>query len=977
MKRYLALLILVVSAVAYGATTYTTNYNLAKPGDGDTNYGAAVRTNFDTIDTQMKTNADSISDHMSDTEGAHAASAISATVGANICTTSDTVQEYLTCLDGVYDPEVSGVVLTTGDQTIAGVKTFSSAPVFSSVPNTMIRAGSGGTVTATTFTAESPATTKGDLMAHDGTDLIRLPVGTNGDLLTANSAEDSGLEWVSTLPAANGGTGVSSTATFPTSGVVVTEDGTQTLTNKTLGSTNTITGATAANFTVSGSTVTLPTGTTTLVGRGTTDTLTNKSIDGSTNTITNVPLSSGTTGTLAVARGGTGQTSALAAFDALSPNTTKGDITVRDTTNNIRVAVGTNGQVLTADSTTPSGVKWGDSAAGAGEINAISNPSAASATTDWTAGTGHAVTRDTSNSPLAPTISTSLAIAASANDTEDETSGVYNTISTFPTGLRNRKMKVEFWMTTPAADTWAVSVYSGSTRMSLSTDSSGVTSLPAGVTGKFTTTFDADASTSYTVHFTRTAGTGTTTLYVTNVVVGPGIQPQGAVVTEAVSWTPTGNLTTNVTYTGRKWREGDRGFYEVKAAFSGTNTDATTMSINMPAGETIDTAKVVDTTSAVLALGSASIFDASGTAQTLGLVIYNQTTSVRVMVSNASSTYSVGNQVSTSGGVPLTIASGDIITLRWNVPIAEWSGSGTTNLAQNDVEYVSHDGTNIVYGPAGAALLTTTPAGTSESFTITSGFTNIQASDTFTLEIQDGGSGAWMPASAPEIETLQYDGTNFIGIGVRQTGGAVSIIRGKYRRQAGSTSGTWAGITAGTRVRVKKFSGGQAVGFGLASSTQAGLVSTGAQTLAGVKTFSSGINLGNDTLTTYNIASLSTTFTDNGTGSPGTSGSVTIQLQKVGTFVTAYIPSYTVATLGTSPTQIISNTAMAASYRPAVAQRVSACTIQSAGTTQTFPGQYIINTDGTLALRKDATGGGWGATTSGQNGPCTITWYAP
>ena len=36
------------------------------------------------------------------------------------------------------------------------------------------------------------------------------------------------------LPTANGGTGQNSTATFPTSGVVVTEAGAQTLTNKTL-----------------------------------------------------------------------------------------------------------------------------------------------------------------------------------------------------------------------------------------------------------------------------------------------------------------------------------------------------------------------------------------------------------------------------------------------------------------------------------------------------------------------------------------------------------------------------------------------------------------------------------------------------------------------------------------------------------------------------------------------------------------------
>ena len=73
------------------------------------------------------------------------------------------------------------------------------------------------------------------------------------------------------------------------------------------------------------------------------------------------------TGTdVAIADGGTGQGTATAAFDALSPVTTKGDLIVRDATNNIRVAVGgTNGHVLTVDSGEASGVKWAAAAGGA------------------------------------------------------------------------------------------------------------------------------------------------------------------------------------------------------------------------------------------------------------------------------------------------------------------------------------------------------------------------------------------------------------------------------------------------------------------------------------------------------------------------------------------------------------------------------------------------------------------------------------
>lgn len=73
------------------------------------------------------------------------------------------------------------------------------------------------------------------------------------------------------LPSTSGGSGVSSTATFPTSGVIVTEAATETLTNKTL------TAPVIATIVNTG-TLTLPTSTDTLVGKATTDTLTNKTL---------------------------------------------------------------------------------------------------------------------------------------------------------------------------------------------------------------------------------------------------------------------------------------------------------------------------------------------------------------------------------------------------------------------------------------------------------------------------------------------------------------------------------------------------------------------------------------------------------------------------------------------------------------------------------------------------------------------------
>lgn len=56
--------------------------------------------------------------------------------------------------------------------------------------------------------------------------------------------------------------------------------------------------------------------------------------------------------------GGTGQTTKTLAFDALSPNTTKGDITVYSGTSSTRFPIGLTGQSLISDSTQSLGVKW-------------------------------------------------------------------------------------------------------------------------------------------------------------------------------------------------------------------------------------------------------------------------------------------------------------------------------------------------------------------------------------------------------------------------------------------------------------------------------------------------------------------------------------------------------------------------------------------------------------------------------------------
>lgn len=63
-----------------------------------------------------------------------------------------------------------------------------------------------------------------------------------------------------------------------------------------------------------------------------------------------------TSGTVAIANGGTGQTTAAAAFDALAPTTTQGDLILRGASTNSRLAIGANNRYLSSNGTTAS---WG------------------------------------------------------------------------------------------------------------------------------------------------------------------------------------------------------------------------------------------------------------------------------------------------------------------------------------------------------------------------------------------------------------------------------------------------------------------------------------------------------------------------------------------------------------------------------------------------------------------------------------------
>lgn len=536
---------------------------------------------------------------------------------------------------------------------------------------------------------------------------------------------------------------------------------------------------------------------------------------------------SGLTTALSIGQGGTGQTTASDAINALLPSQT------------------TNfNKYLKTDGTN---VSWASASGGAGEINAVLNSSGADGISGWVNGTSHTINTVTGAtiplSPAVPTAFTMSSSAAIAIGSQTSSSGDYYEF-TMPPGLRNRKLKFEFYYTTPAAadGTWGVAVYNGATKVRLSTDTGATpdTVLPAGVAGgKFTAYFDTDAGTTYRVNFVQRTRTNANALWVTSVIVGPGIQPQGAVVGEWQSYTPASGLT-NATHTGRYRRVGSNIELRIDIAFSGAPAGSFSFTqsnylngLNL----TVDSTALPNTTDTVINAGSWAALDSGVNDRYGGLV------NLAPGATNSLSPVSSAG-VPVSPTAPFTFGAGDNYSLWLTLPIAEWAGSGTVQLAQNDVEYASNGDTsaadntaNFVYGPNGSAIPSiTATTGAPFLYLKRVSFTSpIQAGDRLSVEIQLAGTGPWIPLEnlPGHYQSLRLDNAtgNRWGIGLQQFAGAntVDVIFGL----AGRLNSGWAGgagpnypSNAADRYRVRKSSAGAAVGFGIVQpGVSSGLVS--------------------------------------------------------------------------------------------------------------------------------------------------------
>lgn len=639
-----------------------------------------------------------------------------------------------------------------------------------------ITKGGSGQVTQTlAFNALDPLTTKGDLVGHDGTNSVRVPAGTNTYVLSADSAQTTGLSWINSL-------------TLFTLDRPVVDDYIEVKEESSI-------------------------------------------------------------------------------VTAGSPSAGK-----------VRIYAKDSDKKLYSKDSTGLELALGGSG-GSGEINVIAN---SSESTNWAAsgaGVTVATTSTGSDLPLSGVISTAIKLTpVSGTD--------YARYRwTQPASLKNRKLKVA-WEQRPlsgyASGDFKTEVYKHSdvgtctysggsyTEFSLSADVSGTSAIP-NLNGKYSNAFDADSADCYELRIVRTAGT--TALNLANVVVGPGIQAQGAIITDWVSYTPTGVWATNTSYAAMWRRVGDTMEVDMTISLTGAPTGTLT-NITIPTGYTIDTASLSEASPAAASyrLGTAVIYDSSASATNDASVVYVGSNTVRVLAT----LQGAGTLVETTAvtaTVPYTFATGDRVRLLFRAPIAEWADSGVLNVMQDETQTEWTSYTPVIKGATGDPTMPsvytlnarwrrngddmqvnidylnsavgTATAGTGSYyyFTLPTGYTI----DTTKLTSSAGGhivigSCTLQDNNAPK--TYYGTATSFAatGFSCTATSDATAINWSPASVAINTASGIRVGINA--RVPVTEWRGktNGAVGFGMADTQSAGLVSTGTQSFSGTKSIQQGLS---------------------------------------------------------------------------------------------------------------------------------------
>lgn len=375
--------------------------------------------------------------------------------------------------------------------------------------------------------------------------------------------------------------------------------------------------------------------------------------------------------------------------------------------------------------------------------------------------------------------------------------------------------------------------------------------------------------------------------------VGPFSYQVGYAGTDWIAFTPTGTFTTNTTYTGYYRRVGDSMEIQYNLTFAGA-PNSVVCSVNLPSGFSIDTTKMADGTNKNFSLGTGNARDASSGDSFPLSMRYSNTTTILIIPMDVSGT-AVRTNNDLNATNPFTIAVNDTIdvfTVR--LPIAQWSSNvqladrAVEEFASNTSSTDADDTTSFAYGPDGSAGIFGTTALTSERIKRVRFQTPILPTDQLVIQIKQSSTSQWVNVCDATYQSgvgaFQYQNGLGYGMGIDYVAinsTDIGVAFGRYRSASGATYGaagsSWAtSLTTATRWRVRKVSGGAAVGYPISSDNISAPVSPSQIMVSGgngqgstntmIRRFTGTVSSTGSDITYADSATLGGTFTINRAG---------------------------------------------------------------------------------------------------------------
>ena len=328
----------------------------------------------------------------------------------------------------------------------------------------------------------------------------------------------------------------------------------------------------------------------------------------------------------------------------------------------------TDGQVFKSDGTVRpaglwiyNGTDWEQVGTGAGAKNFIKNPDANTNANDTSAGTGLTLARNTTT-PLEGSGDFQL-----DKDAADRSGQVFTfDMDNVDSYLQSKQVLVSFPYSTGAgyvSDDINVILYDITNSKEIRAVAN--TGLKANSSGSFAQAYQLSAdSVDYELRLKVISTNATAyTIKMDNVKVSElTFENKSAFVSDSEYFTVTFNNFSASSSSGVYKRNGEYADIEVYAVSSGAVTGS--LEVNLPSELEINTDKMVSVVDSAVIIGSASATD-SGVGYHGGQVVYRNINTVRIQNDDGGSLWGASS--------PMTWASGDIISIKFSVPIKGWS----------------------------------------------------------------------------------------------------------------------------------------------------------------------------------------------------------------------------------------------------------------------------------------------------------------